>query len=81
MAKRGRPTVRVIVSPSERTTPRAVGAATDDGARACATGAHRPRVCGRAVEYRSCGRLADHTADGRHVAPRFVAEAPRRPAG
>ena len=78
MTKRGRPTVRVMISPSERTTLGAVGAATDHGARPGAAGADHLGVRRGPIEFGDRDRVADHAADSRALASPLRREAPGR---
>ena len=68
MAKRGRPTVRVTVSPERADDPGAVGATTDHGARPGPARADRLGVRRGPIEFGDRHRVADHAADGRPLA-------------
>ena len=80
MAKRGRPPVRVIISPRERTTLEQ-WARRRTTAQGLAQRAHHSRMCGRALDGDNRARAADYAADGGPVATAVRAEAARRPGG
>ena len=75
MAKRGRPTVRVTVRPSERTTLEQWARATDHGERLGPVRADRLGMRSRPIEFGGGDGPAHHPADGRALASSLRREA------
>lgn len=67
MAKRGRPTVRVTVSPSERTTLEQWARRRTTAQDLAPARADRPGMYGGPLQFGDCIRVADYPADGRAV--------------